>query len=81
MKLKPRATKHKFYEEVFAIKKQHQFISNAQLGRMVGLSGQRVGWILRNYMQDTPEINQQHCDHDKELDAILDELDELMKLG
>jgi hypothetical protein len=52
MEHKPRLSKTKLYNDIFAIKDEFKFISNAQIGRMIGLSGQRVGWIINNYKPD-----------------------------
>lgn len=72
--MKSRLSKRKFYMEIFSIKGKHQFISNAQIGRMVGLSGQRVGWLIKNYMRDMSVTDYEYCDAIKALEELLDEL-------
>jgi hypothetical protein len=49
MKTKPWKSKQALYQTVLNLKQQHQYISNASIGRIVGLTGQRIGLILKNY--------------------------------
>jgi hypothetical protein len=49
MQTKPWQSKQTLYQTVLNLKQQHQYISNAAIGRLVGLSGQRIGLILTNY--------------------------------
>jgi hypothetical protein len=49
MKTKPWQSKQRLYQEVLKLKDQHQFITNVAIGRIVGLTGQRIGAILKNY--------------------------------
>jgi hypothetical protein len=46
---KPWEEKISLYKEVLALKEKHQFITNAEIGRQVGLTGQRIGAILKRY--------------------------------
>ncbi|URC15351.1 hypothetical protein GD1_227 [Paraglaciecola Antarctic GD virus 1] len=51
---KIRESNMEVYQEIVDLKAQHPHISHARLGRMVGLSGQRVGQIIKTVADTIP---------------------------
>jgi hypothetical protein len=49
MKTKPWQSKQHLYQEVLKLKDQHSLLTNVAISRVVGLTGRRIGLILKNH--------------------------------